>query len=128
MSSREQDNEFAKRLGPMLVNLRREVGWSRDQAAEKLEMAPSTLGKWERGQNAPKAYDLSRLYLGYVKNGVPAEATWFLDPPLVVKLDPVRTRLDELRAQAADAAAAQAGEPAQRGDAGRATQPDRRSA
>ncbi len=104
VSTRDQDNAFAGRLGPMLTNLRKAAGWTREQADEKLGIPASTLGKWERGEHPPKAADLSRLYLGYVKAGVPADPKWFLDPPNVVRMDPVKDRLDELRRAAQEAA------------------------
>lgn len=100
VSTRQQDTDFAHRLGPMLLNLRREVGWTREDAEEELGIPASTLGKWERGQHPPKAADLSRLFLGYIAAGVPADPRWFLDPPAVVTVDPVRSRLVELRAAA----------------------------
>lgn len=118
--TRQQDQDFARRLGPMLVNLRAAAGWTREEAEEALGIPASTLGKWERGQHPPKAYDLSVLYLGYTKAGVPADPKWFLDPPSVVRVDPVRERLDELRAQAAAAAADAAAEPRRPSADGRA--------
>jgi len=125
VSTRVQDGEFARRLGPMLVNLRTEAGWSREMAEEKLGIPASTLGKWERGQHPPKSADLSLLYLGYVKAGVPADPTWFLDPPVVVRLDPVRALLDERRRAAEEAAAYAAAEPPRRAAGGRAAPRDR---
>jgi transcriptional regulator with XRE-family HTH domain len=112
----------------MLVNLRTEAGWTREKAEEQLGIPASTLGKWERGQHPPKAADLSRLYLGYIKAGVPADPEWFLDPPAVVRLDPVRARLVELRAEAAAAAAAEAAERARQAAAGTTARRSRRSA
>ena len=103
----------------MLVNLRTEAGWTRERAEEQLGIPASTLGKWERSQHPPKAADLSRLFLGYVAAGVPADPAWFLNPPAVVKLDPVRARLDELRAVASEAAEREAAVQARQAAGGR---------
>lgn len=99
---RNEDRAFALRLGPVLVKLRERAGWTREEASGELGIPVTTLGKWERGEHAPKAYDLGRLFAGY--QGWGADPLWFLDPPGEVRVDPVRDRLDELEAAGAIAA------------------------
>lgn len=96
---RDEDRVFAERLGLVLRVLREHAGWSRAEAAERLDVSIETLGKWERGQHAPKGYDLGRLFRGYERFG--AEWSWFFDPPEIVVVNPVRDRLAELAAGAA---------------------------
>lgn len=92
---RDEDYLFRERLGHVLVAMRERLGWTREDAADELGIPLSTLGKWERGDNAPKGYDLGRLYRGYEKHGV-AKWEWFLEPPEVVRVDPVQSHLDSL--------------------------------
>lgn len=91
---RDEDREFALRLGNVLRELRMVSGWSQEKAAEKVGVPVGTLGRWERGDHAPKGYDLGRLYRMYEPHG--ARWEWFLDPPEVVIQNPVRDRLAEL--------------------------------
>lgn len=91
---REEDRQFALRLGRVLRELRARSGETRDQAAERMDFNAGTLGRWERGDFPPKGYDLGRLYRGYTRWG--AQWEWFFDPPEVVEVNPVRARLDEL--------------------------------
>ena len=99
---REEDKLFAERLGSVLRSLRRNSAWTREEAAEQIGVSPTSLGRWERGEFAPKGYDLGRLYRGYVRWG--AQREWFLDPPEVITIDPVKARLDELEQAGATAA------------------------
>src|SRR5205085_8116397 len=91
---REEDHQFAERLGAVLVALREAAGWTRPEAAEELGVSETSLGRWERGEHAPKGYDLGRMFRGYEKWG--AQWEWFFDPPAIVTLDPVRSKLREL--------------------------------
>ncbi len=91
---RPEDRQFADRLGRVLVELRRRTGENRDEAAERMELNSGTLGRWERGNYAPKGYDLGRLFRGYSHVG--ARWEWFFDPPEVVEVNPIRSHLDEL--------------------------------
>lgn len=85
---------FARRMGKVLLSLRGVAGWTREEAAEAMDLSSGTLGRWERGEYPPKGYDLGRLYRGYQPWG--AQWEWFFDPPEVVSVDPVKARLDEL--------------------------------
>jgi transcriptional regulator with XRE-family HTH domain len=88
---RDEDKQFAVRLGHVLRELRFRSPWTQEQAAEELGFNAGTYGRWERGDYAPKGYDLGRLYRGYEPFG--AKWEWFFDPPEVVVLDPVRESL-----------------------------------
>jgi transcriptional regulator with XRE-family HTH domain len=99
---REEDRQFAQRLGSVLVALRERAGETRPQAAERLQVSDTSLGRWERGEHAPKGYDLGRLFRGYEQWG--AQWEWFFEPPAIVTVDPVRSKLDELERAGAIAA------------------------
>jgi transcriptional regulator with XRE-family HTH domain len=99
---RDEDVLFRDRIAKVLRELRTTSGWTREEAAEAIGVPPDTLGKWERGQHAPKGYDLGRLYRGYVRWG--ADWKWFLNPPEVLEVNPIRARLDELERRGAIAA------------------------
>lgn len=100
---RGEDALFAKRMGKVLATLRSVSGWTREEAAEAMDVTLTSLGRWERGENAPKGYDLGRLYRGYSRWG--ADWQWFLDPPAVIpEVNPVKSRLDELERAGAIAA------------------------
>lgn len=105
---REEDREYARRLGPVLVALRNAAGWTREEAAPELHVSYTSLGRWERGEHPPKGYDLAKLFNGYRDWG--AQWEWFFDPPEIVHIDPVKSRLDELARTGAIAA----GEAAER--------------
>lgn len=99
---REEDRQFAQRLGAVLFALRESAGWTRPEAAEELGFSDTSLGRWERGEHAPKGYDLGRLFRGYERWG--AQWEWFFEPPEIVTVDPVRSKLDELERLGAIAA------------------------
>lgn len=104
---RDEDRVYAERLGNVLMQLRAATGETRQEVADRIGVPIDTLGKWERGDNAPKGYDLGRLFRGYEEWG--ALWQWFFEPPQAVNVDPVRTRLDALAqsgAIASDEAAA----------------------
>ena len=122
---RDEDRQFAERLGLVLRVLREHAGWSRAKAAEELDVSLETLGKWERGQHAPKGYDLGRLYRGYERFG--AEWSWFFDPPEVVVVNPVRDRLAELARGAVAEAREDLASEQERGRAAEAQRAARRS-
>jgi transcriptional regulator with XRE-family HTH domain len=50
---------FAHRLS----SLRKEMGWTKEQLADKLECAASTITYYESGQRAPGYYNLLKLRL-----------------------------------------------------------------
>lgn len=99
---RDEDVLFRERIASVLRELRRTSGWTRAEAAEAIGVPDTTLGKWERAEHAPKGYDLGRLYRGYRKWG--ARWQWFMDPPEVIQINPVRAQLDALEARGAIAA------------------------
>lgn len=111
----DDDREFARRIANVLRQLRKRTGWSQDEAAERLAVPTGTLGRWERGQFAPKGVDLGKLYLAYKPFG--AEMEWFLLPPEVEEFNPVRDHLDALARSASRAA----DEAAERAEARRRT-------
>jgi transcriptional regulator with XRE-family HTH domain len=98
-----EDRQFASRLGSVLRELRAAAGWTQEEAAEKIKVPLSTLGRWERGTHAPKGYDLGRLYRAYKRVG--AEWEWFFDPPAIVVVNPVRDRLAQRGERRSEAAA-----------------------
>lgn len=99
---KDEEEIYAERLGNVLRRLRASAGWTRPEAAQALGVSETTLGNWERGANAPKGYDLGRLFHGYEPYG--ARVEWFIDPPAVVVSDPVKDALDALAASASIAA------------------------
>lgn len=59
MGHREQ---YAAVFGANLVVLRRLGGYlSQQQLADKLGLSKMTVGRWERGQQLPDAYEIARL-------------------------------------------------------------------
>ena len=99
---RDEDVLFRERIARVLRELRQTSGWTRPEAAEQIGVPEATLGKWERGEHAPKGYDLGRLYRGYRRWG--ARWQWFLNPPEVVEINPIRAKLDALEERGAIAA------------------------
>lgn len=100
---RDEDVLFRERIARVLRELRQASGWTRSEAAEAIDVPEATLGKWERGEHAPKGYDLGRLFRVYRPWG--ARWQWFLEPPAVVEINPIRARLDALAERGAIAAA-----------------------
>lgn len=96
---REEDRLFAERLANVLRELRATASWTQEEAAERIGTSVSSLSRWERGQYAPKGYDLGRLYRAYEPYGAMPE--WFFDPPEVIITNPVRDRLSEIAREAA---------------------------
>lgn len=99
---RAEDRQFALRLGVVLSELRKASGETRPDAADRLGVSETSLGRWERGEFAPKGYDLGRLYRGYTRWG--ARWEWFFDPPEIPEVSPVRAALDDLARAGAIAA------------------------
>jgi len=99
---RDEDVLFRERIARVLRELRATSGWTRAEAAEAIDVPEATLGKWERGEHAPKGYDLGRLFRAYRRWG--ARWQWFLDPPEVVEINPIRERLAALEERGAIAA------------------------
>lgn len=97
-----EDALYRDRIARVLRELRQSSGWTRSEAAEAIDVPEATLGKWERAEHAPKGYDLGRLFRAYQRWG--AQIEWFLEPPEVVEVNPIRARLDELEQHGAIAA------------------------
>lgn len=98
----EEDTRFKVRMAAVLKELRETAVWTQEQAAEAIGVPASKVGRWERAEFAPKGYDLGRAYRAYEPYG--ADWKWFFDPPEVVRVNPVRDRLDELAQTGAIAA------------------------
>lgn len=112
---REEDRQFALRLGGVLRELRAKAGLTQEEAAEDMNVPTARLGRWERGDFAPKGYDLGRLFRFYERFG--AEWKWFFDPPEIVVVNPIREILNgtqEAAETAADRASVRAVERRQK--------------
>lgn len=72
----EDEDNFALRLGSLIAKLRLDRDMGQEKLAELLQVDKSTLSRWERGLNPPKAYQLQRIAMAL---GCPAE--WLLNPP-----------------------------------------------
>lgn len=100
---RDEDVLFAERLSYVLRALRAASGMSQEEAAEAIGVSLAKLSRWEQAVNAPKGYDLGRVYAGYERWG--ADWHWFFDPPEVIPaVDPVKAYLDGLARSGAIAA------------------------
>jgi transcriptional regulator with XRE-family HTH domain len=51
----------AKSWGERLVRHRTSLGMTREEAARRIEVDPSTLAKWERGEREPAGSSLGRV-------------------------------------------------------------------
>lgn len=87
----DEDKLYAKRLGPVLRTLREGASKTQAMVEEDLSLAEGTLGRWERGDHAPKGYNFGRLFRYYEPWG--AELNDFLDPPAIMVVNPLRDRL-----------------------------------
>lgn len=98
----EEDGErgdYKRRLGFTLSRLRTALdpALTQERVAEALGVDAETVGRWERGDREPKAYDLHRLATLYQ-----APPEWLLAPS--DSLSEVDARLAWLRREAAEAA------------------------
>lgn len=91
---------FRRRLGVTLARVRQRLTtMKQSDVAELLGVDVETVGRWERGEREPKAFELHRLAEKYA---VPGD--WFLFPTdSVTELD---LRIETARASATAAAAA----------------------
>ena len=83
-SAEIDDETYREQLSDVLRVLRRRLGKKRgqkitqEQAAEWMGIDAGTLGRWERGDNAPKPQLIPRIAEAY---GLPRESWWiFLQP------------------------------------------------
>lgn len=57
-----EEREFARRLGKAIQAARLERDVSQERLAEWVGTSPGTLGRWERGANPPKSYQLAKMW------------------------------------------------------------------
>lgn len=88
----DEGADYALRLGSVLTLLRVMSGWSQAYVEEQMELPTGKLGRWERGEFPPKAYELGGLFKQYERFG--ADIEWFLWPPDVDDQTIIRARLD----------------------------------
>lgn len=88
----DEGAEYALRLGSVLTLLRAVSGWSQAYAEERMDLPTGKLGRWERGDFPPKAYELGAIFEQYEPFG--ADLRWFLWPPSVDEQAVIRARLD----------------------------------
>jgi len=55
------ERDLTKKLGLRIVEIRKRRGWSQARLAARLGVPRESLGKWERGLNAPSLKYLSAL-------------------------------------------------------------------
>lgn len=72
----EEEREFALRVGALIAGQRLAQDMSQEQLAERIGISVSTLGRWERGVNAPKTYQAGRVI-----SALGIDPMLFLDPP-----------------------------------------------
>jgi len=78
------DETYKEQLSDVLLALRRRLGKNRgskitqEEAAEWMGVDAGTLGRWQRGDNAPKPQSIPRIAEAY---GLPRSSWWiFLQP------------------------------------------------
>lgn len=57
-----EEREFAVRLGTLIAKVRLDKDISQEELAERAGVSPSTIGRWERGLNPPKSYQLAKIW------------------------------------------------------------------
>ena len=73
---------YNKRLGAALRQIRHDAGYTAEAAAERIEVSAESLARWERGDNAIRAYHLAALAELY---GLSAPGyAMLVDPPELV--------------------------------------------
>jgi len=73
---KEEERRFALSLGAVIAKVRLGVDVSQEELAEATGVSVTTLSRWERGVNAPKAYQLAKIW-----RKLEPPASWFFDPP-----------------------------------------------
>jgi len=99
----EEDREFALRVGALIAGQRLAQDLSQEDLAERIGVSVSTLGRWERGVNAPKTYQAGRVI-----RALGIDPMLFLDPP------DVRSDMDRAIAAAVGSGLAAASLPRRR--------------
>lgn len=61
MVKKKVGEPFAKLLGARLAELRRSRSWTQAQLAERLNVEPETISRFERGATVPSLHTLERL-------------------------------------------------------------------
>lgn len=77
-----EEDDFALRLGSVISKVRLDVDLSQENLAEAAGVSVATIGRWERGVNPPKSYQLAKIWIALneaATSKVPAE--WLLKPP-----------------------------------------------
>lgn len=101
----QNEQAYYTRLGTALRAIRREAGRSAEEAAATLGVSVESIGRWERGNNAIRAFHLAALAEFY---GLSPDAYFDLvDPPELV--NPWRGRLSRVEEDAAARFAERAG-------------------
>lgn len=119
MQELDERAAFRARSGLAMAHYRRAAKVNQKVIADRLGINVGTIGRWEKGDGGPDAWEVSVMVELY---GVPCE--WLLDPPADVNV--LRRRTEQLRRAAQAAAQADAEvSPAQPGDGGSA--PPRRT-
>jgi len=57
-----EEREFARRLGRAIASARLAKDVSQEKLAEAAGVSTTTIGRWERGVNPPKSYQLAKIW------------------------------------------------------------------
>jgi transcriptional regulator with XRE-family HTH domain len=101
--------DYRLRMASLLALLRTATGWTQSMAEERMQIPIGKLGRWERADYPPKAFELAAIYKAYEWLGI--EMDWLIWPPDLAGLTDVREKLSVLAragAIAADEAEARA--------------------
>lgn len=74
-----EEREFARRLGSSIRAARLDRDISQESLAEAASTSVGTIGRWERGVNAPKSYQLAKVW-AYLDAIEPLDAADLFDP------------------------------------------------
>lgn len=69
-------NDFRRRMGDLIGKTRLDKDISQERLAEAAGVSLATLSRWERAINAPKSYQLGKLW-----KALDCPPDWLLDPP-----------------------------------------------
>jgi transcriptional regulator with XRE-family HTH domain len=72
----QAERAYAINLGALIARERLEQDVSQEELAEAAGVSITTMGRWERGINAPRSYQLARI-----ANRLTTPAARFFDPP-----------------------------------------------
>lgn len=75
-----EEREFARRLGAAIRAARLERDVSQEKLAEAASTTVGTMGRWERGVNPPKSYQLAKVWV-FLNAAKPLPAKDLFDPP-----------------------------------------------